>query len=200
VTGKEKREVYYPLWTVFAQDQTVEFEGDEIKLGNKTIKVKHRESEHPARLLEGEDTAQIGQRVIKYVIGHGWNFEFEDIAGSSNGYTTQDGSKRVVVDIKLSPIMAVKTSLHEAAHMLLHTSEEGMKTLRDTAELEAESVAYIVGGLLGLDTTDYSIGYLTGWAEGDGEAVKATATRVLKTAHIIIEALDPSTPEAEEKE
>lgn len=195
-TGEITRRSYYPIFTVFAEDQTEEFEGDEIRIGARVIKVKHREPATPIKLLEGEDTAQIGQRVINFVQDNGWSFEFEDIMGPANGYTTTDGTKRVVVDVKLSPIMTVKTSLHEAAHMLMHAGldadklPEGMT--RDQIELEAESVAYVVGGLLGLDTTDYSIGYLTSWSGGNGDAVKATAERVLKTAHTIIEALDPS--------
>jgi hypothetical protein len=54
-------------------------------------------------------------------------------------------------------------------------------------EVEAESVAYIVAGLAGVDTSAYSIGYIGGWAGGDTDLIKATAARVLHATHRIAE-------------
>jgi hypothetical protein len=52
-------------------------------------------------------------------------------------------------------------------------------------EVEAESVAYVVAGLAGFDTSAYSIGYINGWANQDIELMRSTATRVLKAAQTI---------------
>ena len=62
-------------------------------------------------------------------------------------------------------------------------------THRGVKETEAESVAYVVAGILGLDTTAYSIGYVAGWADGDPTTIKATAARVLRAAHTLADAL-----------
>ena len=60
---------------------------------------------------------------------------------------------------------------------------------RGIKKSEAEGVAYIVAGTLGLDTSAYSVGYVAQWSEGDTELIKATAARVLKAAHQIIDAI-----------
>jgi hypothetical protein len=72
------------------------------------------------------------------------------------------------------------------AHVLLHGGR--LYEHRGTVEVEAESVAYIVSAAWGLDTSSYSIGYLTAWSGGDVAAVTATATKVLACALTILEA------------
>lgn len=144
-----------------------------------------------AHRLTGDDSLGILAAVVDYLTGQGWTVEREAIAGEVNGYTTTDGSRRVVVDVDLSPAHAAKTALHEAAHVLLHAEEDPAEYVqhRGVKETEAESVAYVVAGLLGLDTSAYSIGYVAGWSEGDAETIKATAARVLRAAHTLAEAL-----------
>lgn len=144
-----------------------------------------------AHRLTGDDPLGILAAVVDYLTGQGWTVEREAIAGEVNGYTTTDGSRRVVVDVDLSPAHAAKTALHEAAHVLLHAEEDPAEYVqhRGVKETEAESVAYVVAGLLGLDTSTYSIGYVAGWSEGDAETIKATAGRVLRAAHTLADAL-----------
>ena len=195
VTGEEKSQAYFPIVSVFAEDQTDEITEETIEAirkGNPKAKMFSEIPANPTQRLQGEDPGQITERVMKFVQDYGWNFVIEPTGDESNGYTTLDGSKRIVVDPYLSDAQTAKTSLHEAAHMILHTDEEGMKLDRATQELEAESASYVASKMLGLDSEGYSIGYLTGWAQGDPEAVRATAERVLKAAHKIIEALDPA--------
>ena len=64
-------------------------------------------------------------------------------------------------------------------------------------EVEAESVAYVLAGLLGLDTSAYSVGYIAGWADGDLSTVTDTAKAVLATVRELADALDESTGEDE---
>ena len=144
-----------------------------------------------AHRLTGDDPLGILAAVVDFLTGQGWTVEREAIAGEVNGYTTTDGSRRVVVDVDLSPAHAAKTALHEAAHVLLHAEEDPAEYVqhRGVKETEAESVAYVVAGLLGLDTSAYSIGYVAGWSEGDAETIKATAARVLRAAHTLADAL-----------
>ena len=79
--------------------------------------------------------------------------------------------------------------LHEAAHALMHAEADDYHQHRGIYETEAESVAYIVAGVLGLDTSSKSIGYIAGWTHGDVVTVKNTATRVLATARTILDGI-----------
>ena len=144
-----------------------------------------------AHRLTGDDPLGILAVVTDYLTGHGWTVEREAIGGEANGYTTTDGTRRVVVDVALSPAQAAKTALHEAAHVLLHAEEDPAEYVqhRGVKETEAESVAYVVAGVLGLDTSSYSIGYVAGWSEGDAATIKDTAARVLRAAHTLADAL-----------
>ena len=122
----------------------------------------------------------------------------EQIPGEVNGFCTVDGTRRIVIDADLSDAHAAKTAIHEAAHAILHTDEDGKSTTEPdqaTCELEAESVAYVVAGLHGLDTSDYSVGYVASWSGGQAEKVKATAIRVQEAVHLIAEALTDETEE-----
>ena len=69
------------------------------------------------------------------------------------------------------------------------THEQRETQGRNAREIEAESVAYIVAGAFGFDTSTYSIDYLTSWAGADTQIIRDTASRVLTAAHQIIEAL-----------
>ncbi|PCC27043.1 hypothetical protein CIK76_18795 [Glutamicibacter sp. BW80] len=152
-----------------------------------------------AHKLTGEDPQGITNAATDYLTGKGWTVSREPISGSANGYTTTDGSKQVVIDQALSPAQAAKTALHEAAHVILHSDQDAAEYIehRGIKETEAESVAYIVAGILELDTSAYSIGYVAGWSQGETEVIKETAARVLKAAHQLAEAI---TEPAEEKQ
>ncbi len=80
----------------------------------------------------------------------------------------------------------MKTLAHELAfHALLHRQVED----RALAELEAESTAYIVCQQVGLDTSDYSFGYLAVWAGNGTEAIagiKKSCDRIQKAAATIL--------------
>lgn len=168
-----------PVATVFDISQTDPIEGVE-------------QPEMPVQWLDGDDPAALFERISEHMTANGWTIEREAIPGDTNGYCMVDGSRRIVVDADLSAAHAAKTMIHEAAHALLHTDEQG-KATRDqdsaTREVEAESVAYVVAGVHGLDTSPYTFGYVTGWAGGDPAAIKATAARVQKAAHTLLDAL-----------
>lgn len=178
-TGEEvtrRRRIFFPV-SVFDISQTEHIEGTD-----PLPEIAHT--------LSGDDPQGITAAVAEWLVSKGWTFEREKIAGSANGYTDND-NRRVVVDALLPAAQAAKTALHEAAHVVLHSEEDPSEYIahRGVKETEAESVAYVVGGILGLDTTDYSIGYVAGWSKGDAEVIKATAANVLKAAHTIADAL-----------
>lgn len=86
--------------------------------------------------------------------------------------------------------------LHEAPLAILHSSENHAEYIahRGLKECEAESVAYIVAGIIGLDTSAYSVGHIAGWTQAELEVLRATAAKVLRTAYRIADAIT-ATPE-----
>ena len=172
--------VRFPVLSVFDMAQTDEVEGAPAV-------------EAPAQRLTGEDTADVVTTVTAWLTGQGWAVAREPIPGETNGYTTTDGSRRVVVEETLEPAAAAKTMLHEAAHVILHADTERAERVGHQGiwETEAESVAYVVAGLLDMDTSGYSIGYIAGWSAGDAELIKNTAKNVLRAAHTLAELFTP---------
>lgn len=147
----------------------------------------------PVAQLEGQDHAALYARTAAWITSQGWTVTREEIPGTTNGFCTVDGTKRIVVEATLSDAHAAKTLIHETAHAILHTDDTGKLTTdpdQATRELEAESVAYVVAGLHDLDTSDYSVGYVASWSDGQTELIKATAVRVLEAVHRIADALD----------
>lgn len=83
---------------------------------------------------------------------------------------------------------AVKTLIHELGHALLHA--EGPVASREAAEVEVESVAFIVCDAIGLDSGDYSFPYVTRWAEGREDRVREAAERAIGCAKEILGELE----------
>ncbi len=86
-----------------------------------------------------------------------------------NGYFS-DKEKRIVLNesIKDMPLQVIKTAVHEISHSLLHAKGAAeTDALRSAKEIQAEATAYVVCSSLGLDTSDYSVGYISSWSGGD---------------------------------
>jgi hypothetical protein len=143
------------------------------------------------KLLEGEAPQGLGASVLAMIEGAGYQVDTVASAaaiGGANGQTDW-GQRIVLVRSDMDEAAMVKTLIHEAAHVLLHTSAPGMHLPRPLKEVEAESVAYVVASAHGMSTGDYSFPYVASWAGGDGaKAVQATQLRVAKAARQIIEA------------
>ena len=132
------------------------------------------------RRLTGEVAQQVIDALEHRVAEEGFTLKREAIARSArNGYA--DFERRLVVLRKeLSGAQTTKTLIHELAHVLLHQDTDLCD--REIAEVEAESVAFVVSSALGLDTSDYSFPYVARWGGGDAELVAATAQRVITAA------------------
>lgn len=112
---------------------------------------------------------------------------FQPIEGSANGFYSPAAGE-IVVDSTLSEKQSLKTLIHETAHALLHNPEaSSSQSTRETKEVEAESVAYVVCQYFGLDTSDYSFGYIAGWSSGKGTLeLKASLENIRNTSNEII--------------
>ncbi len=121
--------------------------------------------------------------------------DFEDIQDGSKGYFS-DSENRIAIKKGMSQIQTIKTLIHETAHAMLHSSaaeDKDYPTERRTKEVEAESVAFTVCKRYGLDTEDYSFGYIAGWSSGkDTKELKASLERIKDTADRMITGIDRS--------
>lgn len=157
-------------------------------------------------LLQGQAPAGLWDGLADQITAHGFELRLVSTAaaiGGANGLT--DFIKREVsVRMDMDDAAQVKTLAHELGHILLHASQEGRTptelaadaTLhRGIAEVEAESIALMVGAAHGLDTTTYTVPYVSTWAASvpgktPVEVVHSTAERVRHTALGILEKLD----------
>ena len=122
---------------------------------------------------------------------------FEKIAGGAHGYYHLE-EKRIAIDEGMSELQTLKTAIHEIAHAKLHDidlnapkEEQGDRPDRRTREVQAESVAYTVCQHYGLDTSDYSFGYVAGWSSGRELAeLKASLETIRSAAAEIINGID----------
>ena len=122
---------------------------------------------------------------------------FEDIPGGSHGYYHLT-EKRIAIQEGMSELQTVKTAIHEIAHSKLHAldpeatpAEQAARPDSRTREVQAESVAYAVCQHYGLDTSDYSFGYVAGWSsDKDLKELKASLETIRATAHELITAID----------
>ena len=119
------------------------------------------------------------------ILARGIALEWVDDLGGALG-TSSGGHIRLLTG--LSPAMEFTTLVHEYAHELLHRADD-RPTSRDTRELEAEAVAFVVGGAVGLNTSDSSRDYIHLY-RGDREALAQSLTRVQQTASAILHAID----------
>ena len=120
--------------------------------------------------------------------------ELEEIAGESKGYYDRE-AKRIAVQENMSESQTLKTMIHEVAHSKLHSKEveqdEQMRKDRNTKEVEAESVAYTVCQHFGVDTSDYSFGYIAGWSSGrDTKELRSSMDTIRRTASELITGIE----------
>lgn len=121
---------------------------------------------------------------------------FEDIPGGAKGFFSPVES-RIAIQESMSEIQTVKTAIHEIAHAKLHAFKPDEKAApedkkdRHTKEVEAESVAYTVCQRYGIETSDYSFGYIAGWSSGkETKELKSSLDTIRKTAAEMIEGID----------
>lgn len=130
-------------------------------------------------LLAGEAPVGLWDSLAAQVAEVGYKL-LRGECGTANGRTDYL-TRTVTVRDDVDDAQAAKTLVHELAHVWLHDPEDGIHH-RGIAEVEAESVAYIVCHAAGLVSDDYSLPYVAGWAGGDPAMVRTTAERVLGAA------------------
>ncbi len=137
--------------------------------------------------LSGAEGAESFAHLSEVARVIGYSVEEAELPSGANGDCTFS-LRRIRVEIRNSPAQRAKTLAHELAHAYLHTHQQN----RAVAEMEAESIAYVVCQRLGLDTGAYTFGYVAAWAGGGAEALaalKASCTNIQRTAQAILDQL-----------
>lgn len=140
--------------------------------------------------LDGDDTEGIIRAVSAWLARCGW---MVDVGGVHDGvHGRLDMEERVIVlrDVD-SPAQRAAMLLHDAAHVAMLTlGDEHQATPGGICETEAESIAYVVANLLGMDTAAYSIGYVAAWSVMRPDALQQVAGHVLKASGLIFDAIE----------
>lgn len=158
----------------------------------------------PVTLLEGDDPAGLLKLTVEFIEASGFTVEFvPSIPGSDANGDMNPTERRVrICTGGRDPRQQAKTAVHEAAHVVLHSGGKGISIPRSQKEVEAESVAFIVSLYLGVDTGDYSFGYVAGWAADTGfshrTVLKHSGKRIQLAARKIITAFEGGDGAAEE--
>ena len=145
--------------------------------------------------ITGTDIPGVTDTIVSLIEAEGFSYETGVLAGP-NG-TTFPLLKKVVVEAGLEPAQTMKTAIHELAHVMLHSTDRFECPSR--IEVEAESVAYVVCGALGFDSSSYSVAYVAGWAEQSDDPSRVllvTAETIVRTARRIITDIDQQQKDA----
>lgn len=145
-------------------------------------------AELPCHRLSGDDPTGSYDRLRRFAHGLGYTVEEDYLPGEMNG-DCNFALRRLRIEVRNDELQQAKSLAHELGHVLLH---DGFPGSRELAELEAESVAYLVCDGLGVDSSSYSFGYVANWAGGGDGAlagIKASGRRVQSAARQILDGL-----------
>lgn len=148
------------------------------------------------QLLAGEAPRGLGEAVLKLIESRGFSVSTAPDASHLHGANglTDFAAKTVRVRADMDDAAVVKTMIHEAAHVLMHSpsDEQNTSLSRSHQEVEAESVAFVVSRVHGMSTDDYSFPYVAGWAGEDAQEVIAKAAQRVAAAARDIIAISPA--------
>lgn len=168
----EDRVPRFPVLSVFDVSQT---DGDPLP----SVTYELPTGEGPAGMLD---------RLVRWLESESWHVRELPLAGTMEGYT--DHHRHIIAtEANLPPAARLLVLLHESAHALLHEDDAGYVAHRGVCETEAESTAYVLAGLLGIDADASSISYVAGWANADRDVLSAAASNVLRAVNTIAAAL-----------
>ncbi|EJZ87634.1 hypothetical protein HMPREF9241_00262 [Schaalia turicensis ACS-279-V-Col4] len=143
--------------------------------------------------VTGERSEQLWQRAKQIVADLGYKYEetTRKALGGAYGVTMRpmiegQGEKTIAVATDAPEAHQFKTLIHEISHARLHMdqADQTESMHRGIKEVEAESCAYLVSKYFGLDTAEYSTGYIAGWADADEKTILATRRTPHQTASL----------------
>ena len=173
----EEKEVVIPKFRVVCVYDVAQTEGKELPI---------LADELTGNVAQYKDFFAAIEKSSPFAIG------FEELSGNRKGGCLYD-ERRIAINEGMSELQNVKTAIHEIAHATLHDIDKDAPERPDrrTREVEAESIAYAVCQHYGLDTSDYSFGYIAGWSNGrELSELKGSLETIHTTAAKLIETID----------
>ncbi|HFI0088869.1 TPA: PBECR4 domain-containing protein [Streptococcus suis] len=144
--------------------------------------------------LTDQDYGNLYRTLMTIAKNNHVSVRFEELEESRKGYYDTVNHQIVLNKVGMNKSQFIKTFLHETAHSELHHKDHPQKDqlTRSTAELQAESVAYVVASYYGLDTSNYSFGYLASWSQDKDTLrdLEAQLDIVQQEAKSLIERMD----------
>ncbi len=129
---------------------------------------------------------------------------YEAMEPNMDGYFSEN-DQRIAIRTGMSEVQAVSAAVHEITHATLHNYEQarlaaaqGDETAeppkpkdRNTEEVEAESVSFVVCQYYGIQTGENSFGYIATWSKGkEMPELRASLETINKTASGLISEID----------
>lgn len=136
-----------------------------------------------------EEIQELRATITRVLGSDGYEVGEEHLVGRHYGYVSKETGK-VVTREGVDDLQAVKTLIHEKAHVAMHVGIPTDEIPKEQRELEAESVAFVVLNYYGLDTSEYTFPYVSSWSDGDTKKIAASADRIHHAASSIIDAME----------
>ena len=152
--------------------------------------------------LQGRAPEGVFSKLTLFAESLGFSVERPSSLDSGANGDTDHLEGRIRVATNNADAQQVKTLAHEIGHALLH-DPEGVSTrgmTRGLKELEAESVAYVTCRALGMETGEYSFGYVVGWSGGGDDAlkgIKASTGRIQRAVAAVLKTFEAEEPVVE---
>ena len=172
----ETQEITIPAYKVVSVFDVSQTEGKELP----ALSV----SELTGDVEQYQDFFAALERTSPFAIG------FEVLSGGAKGRCYYE-ENRIAINEGMSELQNIKSAIHEISHATMHDidPDDPARPDRRTREVQAESIAYVVCQHYGLDTSDYSFGYVAGWSsskeltelKGSLEIIRSTATKLIET-------------------
>jgi len=177
----EEKKLFFREVFVFKFEDTEQLEGKPV-IPVETSVVEKLD-------IEIDDFDMIEEKLIDIVEDNNFQFKYENIHEEALNGWCDFTNKEIVIDKNMANAQTIKTIIHEIGHMFAH-EDFSQKLPRALKETEAESIAYVVSHHLGIDTSSYSIGYVTGWSDNEEFILLDSVGRVSKTSKKILELLE----------
>ena len=167
--------------------ETVDAKGLTFRIGH-VFDAQQVDGQLPSPCHELTDDSEELQKVVNRIISENDEISYDVTLqeGGANGYYRVD-TKQICLRTGMVASQEFKTLIHEKAHSMLHNSDAEQKFTRSEAEVQAESVAFVVCNAFGVDSgTEYSFPYIATWQGKDMNVLRSSLSVIEKTARELI--------------
>jgi hypothetical protein len=142
-------------------------------------------------IVEGKAPQVMWDAMTRRIAERGYTLMVKRIEEPGPEGWTRPSTREVCIGAQYPKAHQLAIGLHELAHIELGHTAEGFDYIahRSLAEVEAESVAYLLAGMAGVDSSPSSFKYLAGWSGNKPELLLQVAAEVQRVTHSVLESL-----------